>query len=92
MSTIIERVAARRTATHAPSAPGPTDRLREFGSELLAVLAGIGAGLERSFEASRQAAQATERYLRMTDERLAGHGLTRRDVERRIRDIKCRDV
>ena len=91
MSTITERVTVRTSATHAPSAPGP-NRLREFGSELLAVLAGIGAGLERSFEASRQAARVTERYLRMTDERLAGHGLTRRDVERRIRDIKCRDV
>lgn len=92
MSTIIERVTARTTATHAPSAAGPSGRLRALGSEVLAVLAGIGAGLARSFEASRQAAQVTERYLRMTDERLAGHGLTRRDVERRIRDIKCRDV
>jgi uncharacterized protein YjiS (DUF1127 family) len=92
MSTITDRVTAHTSATHAPSAPGPGSRLREFGSELLAVLAGIGAGLARSFEASRQAAQVTERYLRMTDERLAGYGLTRRDVERRIRDITCRDV
>lgn len=94
MSTIIERGAppAHAPTTDTTHAPGFTSRVRAIAHNALAAITGFGDGLARSFEASRQAAHVTERYLRMTNESLIGHGLTRRDVERRLRDIKCRDV
>lgn len=94
MSTIIERTssAVRVSASDAASGTPITGSLQALGRKLGAALANFGNGLGRSFEASRQAAHVTERYLRMTNEQLAGRGLTRRDIDRRIRDITCRDV